>query len=101
MPNLTQESRGERTHHPKVGHLQIKAVLYIWSKDASLSHAWTKFWSQSHPIPQQDGFSLSFKGQKGGVSYDRMRFVSLGLAGTGQGLVAKFTVFQIPRVASS
>lgn len=48
-----QESCEGTTDHPKVGHLQIKAVLYIWyiqSKGASLSHAWLKLWSQSHPV---------------------------------------------------
>lgn len=66
-------------------------ILYIQSKDASLSRAWLKLWSQSHPIPQQDGFSLSFKGEKNGVSFDRMRSVNPGLAETLQGLVAKFS----------
>lgn len=51
------------------------------------------------PFPQQDGFSLSFKGEENGLSYHRMGFVSL--AGTLQTLVIKFTVFQIPRVAFS
>lgn len=31
------------------------------------------------------------------MAYHRMRFVSLDLAGTLQGLVAKFTVFQISK----
>lgn len=35
------------------------------------------------------------------MSFHRMSFVSLSLAGTLQGSIAKFTVFQIPRAASS
>lgn len=62
-----QESQGRRTDHPKVGHLQIKAVLYIWyiqSMYISLSCLVESSGISHIPFPQQDGFSLSFKGEK-------------------------------------
>lgn len=44
---------------------------------------------------------LSFEGKKNDVTYNVTSFVSLSLAVSSQELFAKFTVFQVPRVASS